>query len=106
MGFFDVLRGSSAPRQAAELAQHVARRSCAGVWSRIEGRVLQMSVPEARGYIRAHSAEIVAVQTVRSGVAPHRQSLVVELAREAVVETLVCEVARVQRVRMGRRLAA
>jgi hypothetical protein len=106
MGLFDAFASSAAARQTAEIAQQVSRRSCAAVWHQVQGRVLEMSVAQARGYIHAHSAGIVEAEAARCGVSRERQAELVRLAREAVVETLVCEVARIHRTQAGRRLAA
>lgn len=106
MGLFDAFASSAAARQTAEIALQVSRRSCPAVWHKVHGRVLEMSLPQVRGYIHAHSAEIVESEATRCGVAHGRRKELVKLAREAVVETLVCEVARVQRTHVGLRRAA
>lgn len=106
MGLFDAFASSAAARQTAEIALQVSRRCCPAVWHKVQGRVLEMTLPQVRGYIHAHSAEIVAAEAARCGVAHERLKDLVKLAREAVVDTLVCEVARVQRTQIGRRRAA
>ncbi len=106
MGFLDALTNSATARQTTELAQQVARRSCAAVWNKVQRRVLDMSLPEARGYIRAHAAAVVEAEAARAGVAPSRCDELAGLAREAVVETLASEVARIRRTQAGRRWAA
>lgn len=106
MGLIDTLTGSSSARQAVELAHQVARRSCAAVWQKVQARVEDMSLAEARGYIRAHSAEVVQAEVQRSGCPEHHRDQVVEFAREAVVQTLASEVGRIHRTRASRRLAA
>ena len=106
MGFFDAFASSAAARQTAEIALQVSRRSCPAVWHKVQGRVLEMSLPQVRGYIYAHAADVVESEAARCGVAHERRQELVRLAREAVVETLVCEVARVQRTQVGRRRAA
>jgi hypothetical protein len=102
---FDAFANSSA-RQTAEVAQQVARRSCAAVWDKVHTRVLAMSVSEARGYIRAHAADVVELEAANSGAAWERRGEVAMLARERVVETLASEVERMHRTRFGLRRAA
>jgi hypothetical protein len=65
-----------------------------------------MSLAEARGYIYAHAAEVVETEASRCGASPLRRAELVKLARQAVVETLLCEVARIHRTQAGRRRAA
>jgi hypothetical protein len=105
MGLFDSLTNSYTARQTAELAQQVARRSCAAVWQKVQRRVLNMSVPEARGYIRAHATHVVHQETAKTGIDASQRADLIDLAREAVV-TLACEVARMHRTQLGRRWAA
>jgi hypothetical protein len=106
MGLLDALTNSSTARQTTQLAQQVARRSCAAVWHRVQRRVLDMSLSEARGYIRAHAAGVVEDESARVGAAPSRRAELAAIAREAVVDTLACEVARIRRTQAGRRWAA
>ena len=106
MGLFDAFSSSAVARQTAELAQQVARRSCAAVWHKVQAEVPEMSLPQARGYIYAHAAEDVEAEAALCGVSRERRSELAKLAREAVVETLLCEVARIHRTQSGRRLAA
>jgi len=106
MSLLDAFTSSAAARQTAEIAQQVSRRSCAAVWHKVQARVLVMSEAQARGYIHAHAAEVVQAEAARCGASIERQQELVRLARAAVVDTLVCEVARMQRTQMGRRRAA
>jgi len=46
-------------REIARLASDVARRSRLAVWERVYHDLGHMNVPEARGYIRARSADLL-----------------------------------------------
>ncbi len=105
MGLFDAFASSAAARQTAEIAQQVSRRSCAAVWQRVQAKAISMSPAQARGYIRSHAAPVVEEEAARCGVSHARQRELVPLAREGVVETLLCEITRVQRIQYGRRAA-
>jgi hypothetical protein len=106
MSLFDAFASSAVARQNAELAQQVSRRSCAAVWYKVQDRAIDMSLAQARGYIHAHAAEIVEAEVARCGVSVERRLELAQLAREGVVETLVCELARLHRTQAGRRRAA
>src|SRR5688500_4126772 len=88
MGLFDAFASSAAARQTAEVARQVSRRSCAAVWHKVQARVLEMSLSQARGYIHAHAAEAVEAEAARCGVSRERQAELACLARQGVVETL------------------
>lgn len=51
--------------RATALAERVAGRSRLAVWQRVVDRLAALSASEARGYVRARAARIVAEQTQR-----------------------------------------
>jgi hypothetical protein len=69
-----------------------------------------MNASEARGYIRAHAAPIIEAEldvAVSRQRGPARQhALVASIAQQALVETLVGEVVRVQKTVSHHRRAA
>ena len=111
MGLFDALFLKPGAQQITDLAEQISHRSCAAVWQRVQDRALTMVAAEARGYLHAHAGpllegEVQKAVTGRRGFSPQAQREVVELARQKVVETLLCEIARMQKTAGHRRLAA
>ena len=110
MGFFAALFDPNHSRRIAEVSQHIAQRCCPAVWNKVHQRALAMSPAEARGYLRAHAA-VVLQNEVAAVLANRRLPLglcaqVTEAARDALVDTLLREVVRVQKTTTGRRRAA
>lgn len=82
-------------------ASEIAGRCSAAVWDRIQPRVLEMSLPEARGYVRAKATEVIhakadVVLRDLPDMAGPRRSDVLASATEAVVEKVIAEVRRLQ----------
>src|SRR5436305_12048618 len=59
MGFFNSIISLTSARQLNECAQIIAQKSYPHVWRRVKHRVLAMTPAEARGNIRAPSAETI-----------------------------------------------
>jgi hypothetical protein len=114
-----VFRGASRAAAVRELSG----RCSAAVWDRIQPRVLEMSLSEARGYIRAKATEVLGAKAqavlgakgpsgVRSAVRrgplehPDDRRLVLAGATEAIVEKVIAEVRRIQMSSRVRRHAA
>lgn len=84
-----------------ELAEKVAARCREGVWNRVAHRIGTFSGAEARGYIRARAASLIAEETERviaeqGGKAAALSQRISEAASEAVIR-LVQEQFQAQR---------
>jgi hypothetical protein len=110
MGFLSTFFQANVGREISDLGHQIARRCCPAVWSRVHPKAVSMSPSEARGYIRAHASLIVEAELAATIVSrrklARRQVAILNLAREALVETLVGEVVRVQKTTVPRRFAA
>lgn len=110
MGFLPALFDPTRSRRIDLVCQQIAQRCCPAVWNRAHQRALAMSPAEARGYLRAHAAMVLrseAAATLASRRLPvELHGKVVEAAGEALVETLLREVIRVQKSAAHRRAPA
>jgi len=97
-------------KRIGELADQIARRSQDPLWQRVGRRAATMTPAEAKGYIRAWSAEVIVAQIDLARVA-HRElseadeSRLTTAARERVVEMLLSRI-RAARSREAARRAA
>jgi len=111
MDVFDSLFGLRTARQIANLSSEIAQRCCAGVWDRVQSRVLEMNTAEARGYIRAWAQQVVSpkitVQTLQArGIRAAHRAEITEQVVDGVVERLLSEVLSAQRTAKVQRRAA
>ena len=58
---------------ASELARQIARDSQPVVWDRVRGRIFEMNVAEARGYVRARAWEVLRTRTETAMAMNQRQ---------------------------------
>ncbi len=105
MGFFNSIISLTSARQLNECAQIVAQKSYPHVWRRVKHRVLAMTPAEARGYIRAHSAEIIranvtAMLDSSDSLGDWAREALVERATDDVIWLCVDEVVRLRRERL------
>ena len=106
MGFIDSIISLTNARQLNELAELVAQKSWPQVWRRVRHRVMSMTPAEARGYIRAHSAETIranvsALLNTHEAVGDWARETLVERASDDVIWMCVDEVVRLRRERDG-----
>lgn len=92
MNLFNVL-SLGGEKKLALLADEVATNCRHAVWARVCHRVMSMSRSEARGYIRARAAVLVAreierVQTEGARIKVSQQDRLVELASEGVIRAV------------------
>lgn len=66
MSWLDSLSELLGSRRVRVAAAQIARVTCDPLWEQVEHRVRTMSVPEARGYVRAKSTAIVRTQVDRT----------------------------------------
>ena len=110
MGLLTALYDPTRSRRIDLVCQQIAQRCCPAVWNRAHPRALSMSPAEARGYLRAHASMVLrseAAATLANRRLPAElHAKVVEVTGEALVETLLREVIRVQKLSAPRRAAA
>lgn len=105
MGFLNSIISLTNARQLNEYAQVIAQKSYPHVWRRVKQRVLTMTPAEARGYIRAHSAEIIRANVTAAleshdGLGDWAREALVERASDDVIWLCVDEVVRLRRERL------
>jgi hypothetical protein len=104
MGFLNSVISLTSARQLNELAEIVAQKSYPHVWRRVKFRVLAMTPAEARGYIRAHCAEIIranvsALLATNESLGDWAREALIERATDDVIWLCVDEVVRQRRER-------
>lgn len=97
-------------KQVNALAVELAKRSWPRIWERVQGRAASMTLAEARGYVRAHSAPIVqemVTAALRNQPALESQrAAIVERTTDEVLEQATAEIHRVLRNHPAARPAA
>jgi len=111
MGFRDLLFPLHARRRLARTAAEVGRRSLPLAAAAVGNRMLSMTLPEARGYIRARArlavlAEIDALLAGGQAVSPEIRHQLAELALEQVVVRMMAQRMVEERVPLFVRRAA
>ena len=84
-------------RRTGALAQDIASQSVGDVWDRVAGLVLDMDLPEARGYTRVRAVKVIRRHVSRLAQQRHldgdAQQLLFTLATERVVQLVVADLA-------------
>lgn len=111
MKFLGLFSRASQQDRLAKLVAEVASRSCAELWSLVQSPTTQMSPAQARGYLRARSAPLVAREAeaalrCRGSFSNSLQAELIELAKEQVVVSLLGELQRIQKVARFQQRAA
>lgn len=95
-------------RQVQEAAEQLVVRVWPWVWQRVEAKALGMTPAEARGYVRAHSSEMVRASA--ASIVQNHPSLqewaeesIVEKTLEGLVSLCLAELVQHQRQMMQRR---
>ncbi len=96
MGLRDLLFPLQARRRLARIAAEIGRRSLPLAAAAVGNRMLSMTLPEARGYIRARArlavqAEIDALSISGQALSPAMSHQLVELALEQVVVRMMAQ---------------
>ena len=65
MGFFDLVNRLRGEDKLQKIAEETASGCIDEVWDRVEGRIRNLQVMEARGYIRARSIRVIRVAVDR-----------------------------------------
>ena len=94
MSFIERLRRMPRQPQIKAMAEQIVARSRHAVWQRVRGRVPSMGTNEARGYIRARAAVVMAreIEIELSHHQPVRTSVrsrVEEVAAELMVHVVL-----------------
>ncbi len=96
-------------RQVQEATDQLVTRAWPWVWQRVAARVPDMSPAEARGYVRAHSSELVR-SSAASLVSKHPTmkewaiEAIVEQTLDGLVSLCLIEMVQIQRQQMQQRL--
>jgi hypothetical protein len=96
MGLQDLLFPLNARRRLARLATAIGRRSLPLAAAAVGDRMFSMTLPEARGYVRARArlavvAEIDALSAADQAVSPAMSHQLLELALEQVVGRIIAQ---------------
>jgi hypothetical protein len=96
MGLHDLLFPLHARRRLARLATTVGRRSLPLAAAAVGNRMFSMTLPEARGYVRARArtailAEVDALSAAGQSLSPATSHQLVELALEQVVVRMIAQ---------------
>jgi hypothetical protein len=96
MGLRDLLFPLHGRRRLAQLAAAIGRRSLPLAAAAVGNRMVSMTLPEARGYVRARArlavmAEIDALSASGQAVSPAMSHQLVELALEQIVVRMIAQ---------------
>ena len=84
----------------AELAVHISAGALEAVWRRVYSRLSSLSATEARGYVRARARMVVCRQVTQTlSQQPQLQAWhgrLVELASDAIIDTVLCQWRKIQ----------
>jgi hypothetical protein len=110
MSLFAWFRQAPSAQQLIAWAVDVARSCHAGVAQRLSPMMYDMTLPEARGYIRARGAEVVESEVValarRMGLQPPVVAVVKQRATEEVIRMAMADLLKATRQTQPLRRAA
>ena len=86
MGFFDLVNRLRGEDVLQKLAEETAAGCFDEVWKRVVGRIINMRVLEARGYVRARSIRVIRVAVDRQ---IGSQSPLVRMQRSRLIDQTV-----------------
>ena len=86
MGFFDLVNRLRGEDVLQKLAEETAAACIDEVWKRVVGRIINMRVLEARGYVRARSIRVIRVAVDRQ---IGSQSSLVRMQRSRLIDQTV-----------------
>lgn len=110
MGMTKLFTGWLVKDTVAELAERVAGRSRQQVWQRIQHRIGSLTAAEARGYIRARSANVIEDEldrliTQEGAKAAGNRDRISALASEMLMQSILTSTHAMRETRRIRRAA-